>query len=120
LLDRLTGVDRPYETAEQVQADLIALQGEPTRVTAAMRSAHLALLIAALAPFLIIMLSVRYFAMQRSLQSLQYRVELADAALEYLDRPENARTAAEWVQGSPQLKRHTVAEWRERIRRRLP
>src|SRR5205823_3434712 len=68
LLDRLAGVEQPYTEVEQVQADLIALQGEPTRVTTAMRSAQLALLVTLLAPMLLVMLSVRYVAMQQILK----------------------------------------------------
>ncbi len=119
LLDRLTGVQRPYETVEQVQADLIAQQGEPTRVTAAMRSAHLALLLAVLVPFLIVMLLARYIVMQLDLQRLHYRAEVAEKALDYTDRPEHAATVAKWLKDNPYLARHPLAEWRERIRRRL-
>jgi hypothetical protein len=115
LLDRLTGIERPYETVEQVQADLIAQQGEPTHVTAATRSAHLALLVAVLAPFLLIMLAARYFAMERALGDLSHRVVMADAVLSALDDPTLAQTAAAWVENSPYLRRHTLAEWRERI-----
>jgi hypothetical protein len=119
LLNRLMGVEQPDTEVEQVQADLIALQGEPTEVTRAARSAQLALLLAMLAPFLLVMLMTRYVAMQRNLYRLHYWVELAEKALDYTDRPEHSAAVAEWMQGHRYLARHTPAEWRELIRRQL-
>jgi hypothetical protein len=115
LLDRLVGARQPYTEVEQVQADLIALQGEPTEVTTGMRSAHLALLVTVLVPFLLMMISARYLVMQEFLQRFQAQIKAAQTALDYLNDPERSETVAVWLKGSDR----TPREWSELIEQRL-
>jgi hypothetical protein len=119
LLDRLTGVEQPYEQIEQVQADLIAQQGEPTEVNTTLRSGHLALLVAVLVPVLLTMLGVRYFALHHTLRALYDRVALGYTAVQQLQDAARSKALFAGAKASEVLKRKTPAEWRRAIKERL-
>ncbi|HYT92820.1 MAG TPA: protein kinase [Gemmataceae bacterium] len=119
LLDRLSGAEQPYEQIEQVQADLIAQQGEPTEVDTTLRSGHLALLVAVLVPVLVLMLGVRYFALHHALRDLYHHVTLEYTAVQQLQDEVESKKLFAGQQSSEVLRQKSPAQWRAAIEHRL-
>jgi uncharacterized RDD family membrane protein YckC len=86
LLDRLMGVEQPYEGVDRVQSDLIALQGQPTEVSMSLRTGHLALLVAFLYPLLVLMLGMRWVYLHQATKEHYEQLRLWRSALDYLPR----------------------------------
>jgi hypothetical protein len=119
LLDRLTGTEQPYGDVEEVQAALIELQGEPTEVNTALRSGHIALLVAVLVPILVLMLGVRYAALHQTLHALYERVALEYTAVEELKDEAKARKLFADRALSERVRRKSPKEWAALLERRL-
>jgi uncharacterized RDD family membrane protein YckC len=114
MLDRLAGVQEPYQSVEEFQVDLIGLQGEPTEINMGLRSGHLALLSALLFMPLLLMFGARYGIMHQSLRDLQGRLSLGKAAAAALaDQPgAQAAVAAQLERDQAQYRAlRKVVEW---------
>jgi uncharacterized RDD family membrane protein YckC len=112
-LDRLAGLRQPYQDVEQAQVDLIALQGQATEVTTALRSGHLVLQAAFLYPVLVLLLGVRFIFLDHALQDLSNDlVRTERAAGQATEGKQRRALLAELHRGRARLKalRQTL-EW---------
>src|SRR5262249_33845796 len=93
--DRLMGVEQPYESLDQLQWDLIDIQGQPTEVTVSLRTGHLALMVAFLYPLLLMMLGVRYIYLREATKLLHERLVYSTNALQVLPANDPSRPRIE-------------------------
>src|SRR5262249_48205283 len=133
LLERLVGGVGAFHTVAEVRAALADLEGQPTRITRALRSAHLALLATLLVPLLLVMFVGRYVLLGEAVHHLHHLAGVADRALAALDdaqahdaleadlrwlRPDVDNDPAQWrllLQRRQQEVRHELERWTDAV-----
>jgi hypothetical protein len=118
LLDRLLGGPDAFRTVAEVHAALVALEGQPTHVNRAQRSAHLTLLTVVLAPLLLILFGLRFLTLYADYLEGQQPIHAAESVKAGLDDEDGQEAlVAELNQrhAGPPLDR---AAWRDVAERR--